>query len=159
MFDVDLNAHKATIWDGGDTKFRTVNVRDIAKAVTSLILKPQVREQALNTNVYISSVETTQNQILAAAEKATGTKFDVAHIESQTVWSDLEEKAVKADAGAIKSMLTGIAISKKVLSDFGEKADKWNALLIDGQEKESVEEVVSRVVKGEGPQGKWVTQN
>jgi hypothetical protein len=104
-------------------------------------------------------VETTQNQILAAAEKATGTKFDVAHIESQTVWSDLEEKAVKADAGAIKSMLTGIAISKKVLSDFGEKADKWNALLIDGQEKESVEEVVSRVVKGEGPQGKWVTQN
>ncbi|KAF2655833.1 NAD(P)-binding protein [Lophiostoma macrostomum CBS 122681] len=159
MFDVDLNAHKATIWDGGNTKFRVANVRDIAEAVTSLVLNPQVRQQASNTIVHISSLETTQNEVLEAAEKATGAKFDVTHIESQTVWSDLQDKAARGDAGAIREVLTGSTVSKQIPSQIDEKADKWNALLLNGKKEETVEETVKRIVKGDGPQGKWVTQN
>lgn len=34
---VDLEAHRASLWDGGSTTFRAMNVQDIAVAVTRLL--------------------------------------------------------------------------------------------------------------------------
>ena len=158
MFDVDLRTHKAKIWDGGSTTFRAANVRDIAQAVTTLLLNPEVRAKARNKNVYVSSVKMTQNELLAVAEKVTGTKVGVEHVDTETVWPDLEAKARQRDGDAIKGLLTGISVSKKGLGQFGEKADEWDGVLLGG-EREGVEDVVRRIVKGEGREGKWVTQD
>lgn len=159
MFDVDLKARKATLWDGGNTVFRATNVQDIATAVTCLLTNPSARTVAENTSVYISSVETTQNEILIAAEEVTGSKFEVESVDSETVFKDVESKTARGDLSAIKTLLKAIALSKRGLSAFGEKADAGNELLLDDTSgKESVKETVKRVVEGRGPQGKWVTQ-
>ena len=140
MFDVDLKAHKATLWDGGDAAFRATNVQDIAAAVASLLTNPDAHAVAKNTHVYISSVETTQKEILTAGEEATGTKFEIENVDSDAIFKDAQSRLTGGDLSAIKTILTGIAVSKRGMSAFSMEADAGNKLLLDGNVKKTVAE-------------------
>ncbi|TFB02992.1 Isoflavone reductase-like protein [Trichoderma ghanense] len=74
FLEYDLANKTATIWDGGDKKFTLTNEKDLGKAVASVLQNP---EQTANKYLFVSSVETTQNEILAALEFVTGTKWTV----------------------------------------------------------------------------------
>ncbi|KAK6448823.1 hypothetical protein FP744_10005073 [Trichoderma asperellum] len=74
FLEYDLANKTATIWDGGNKKFTLTNEKDLGAATAAVLKKP---EETANKYLFISSVETTQNEILAALEEATGTKWTV----------------------------------------------------------------------------------
>lgn len=135
--------------------FRTVNMQDIAAAVTCILTNPEARAAAKNQKLWISSVETTQKEILAAAEEAVGSKFATENVDSDAAFKEAQARMSGGDPSAIKKLLSGIVLSKRGLCAFGEKADKGNKLLLGGCAKTSVKQTVERVVAGRGPDGHW----
>ena len=76
MAGFDLQAHKATIFDSGDSQFSTTTLPTIGQAVRSIMHHP---DETANKFVYVASVTTSQNGILKALEQATGRKWEVEH--------------------------------------------------------------------------------
>ncbi|OTA06117.1 isoflavone reductase family protein [Trichoderma parareesei] len=74
FLEYDLTSKTATIWDGGNKRFTMTNEKALGKAVAAVLQKP---EETANKYLFVSSVETTQNEILAALETATGTRWAV----------------------------------------------------------------------------------
>ncbi|KAE8403078.1 hypothetical protein BDV37DRAFT_294817 [Aspergillus pseudonomiae] len=83
----------ATIWDGGNQSFTLTNEKQLGQAVVSVLQHPQ---ETRNKYLYIASVETTQNEILAALEEATGAKWSV---KATTTEDQVDEGFKKLGAG------------------------------------------------------------
>ncbi|KIW00988.1 uncharacterized protein PV09_07508 [Verruconis gallopava] len=112
-FDVDLKKGKATIWDGGETRFSASNMEDIALAVVRLVTDPVTREKYKNQHVYVSSVQMTQKELVAAAEAVTGKTFDITEYDSDVAFRE----------GSPIKVLQAIQFSGKGLADFQAKVD------------------------------------
>jgi hypothetical protein len=69
FFGFDPKAHTAPIWDSGNTKFSATNLPTIGLAVARVLAHPV---ETANRSVYISSFETSFNEILGAYKTATG---------------------------------------------------------------------------------------
>lgn len=74
FLEYDIANKIATIWDGGNKRFTLTNEKDLGTAIASVLKKP---EETANKYLFISSIETTQNEILAALEETTGVKWTV----------------------------------------------------------------------------------
>lgn len=77
----DLQNRKAKIYGTGDERWTGTKVSTIGLAVAQLLKRP---EQVKNRFIYIYSVRTTQNEVLAALEATTGAKWQTHHVE----WKD-----------------------------------------------------------------------
>jgi hypothetical protein len=90
FFGFDPKAHTATIWDSGDTKFSATNLPTIGLAVARVLAHPA---ETANRSVYISSFETSLNEILGAYKTAIGVdKWKITHAKSdEQIRSGLEE--------------------------------------------------------------------
>jgi len=137
-FDVNLKEHTATIWDSGNTRFSAANMDDIADAVVSLITDSSARKKHLNQTVYVSSIQTTQNELLAAAEEVTGKKFKVDHRESGPALGDPSK---------VMDLLKAVQLSDRGLSDYQKRADEGKgALLVNRKKdvKEALKEIIAK---------------
>ncbi|UKZ68384.1 uncharacterized protein TrAtP1_009423 [Trichoderma atroviride] len=74
FLEYDIATKTATIWDDGNKTFTLTNEKELGAATAAVLKKP---EETANKYLFISSVETTQNEILAALEETTGTKWTV----------------------------------------------------------------------------------
>ena len=72
---------KAKIFDDGNTRFTTTNLTTIGKLVALSLTDAHLAEPK-NKSLYLKSYVTTQNKILAAYEKATGSKWEVERAET-----------------------------------------------------------------------------
>ena len=135
-FDVDLKNAKATIWDGGDTRFSAANMDDIANAVVTLITDESVRKQYLNQTAYVSSVQITQNELLAAAEEVTGKKFDVQQRRSDNAFEDPSK---------VMDVLKAIQLSDRGLSDYAKRVEDGHGRFVIDR-KRNVREVLKEVL-------------
>ncbi|KJZ79026.1 hypothetical protein HIM_01799 [Hirsutella minnesotensis 3608] len=88
-FIVDVKNRKADIKDGGDRLFCATTYEHVAQAIVGIFTHP---EETANRPVRISSVNTTQNEIIAIA-KELGAGDDWALTYSRT--EDLEEEALR----------------------------------------------------------------
>ncbi|OQN99031.1 hypothetical protein B0A48_14892 [Cryoendolithus antarcticus] len=137
-FDIDYKAGKATIWDGGDTVFSAANMDDIAASVVTLVTDPSAREHYKNQHIYVSSVQTTQNEILAAAEAITAKKFAVTEFDSAEVYADASPQVLP--------VLQALQLSKRGLSDYQARGDAGhNRFVINA--KKDVRDVLKAVLK------------
>ena len=135
-FDVNLKDATATIWDGGNTRFSAANMDDIAEAVVQLITDQSVRNKYLNQTVYVSSIQTTQNELLAAAEEVTGKKFKVEQRESGPAFKDQTK---------VMDILKAIQLSDKGLSDYAKRVEEGHGkFLVD--RRRDVKEVLREVL-------------
>lgn len=80
-------------------------------------------------------------------------------VDSGLVFKDAASRIAGGDLSAIKTLLTAIAVLKRGLCAYGEKADAGNRFLLRAIGKESVKEILRRVLDVKGPQGKLETQN
>lgn len=80
-----------TVFDGGDVPYEASNLAQIGRAVAA-ILSPDHFEKTSNQYVYINSFTLTQNSVIKALEKATGSKFKVTHMSSEEVWKQGQGK-------------------------------------------------------------------
>lgn len=139
----DLANRTATIWDGGHKSFTLINEKPLGQSVVSVLQNP---ESTKNKYLYVASVETTQLEILAALEKATGAKWTA---QETTTEAQLSEAAKKLTAGDFDGAFilvraTVFGNSPGLNSNYVKDTGLANDIL--GLKLESVEETVSRVV-------------
>ncbi|TVY84203.1 Isoflavone reductase-like protein P3 [Lachnellula suecica] len=72
--------YTATIIDSGNEPYITTTIPQIARAIVSVLQKPV---ETANIYLLVTSFKTTQNQVLRAAEIATGQKFEVKQVEAE----------------------------------------------------------------------------
>lgn len=136
---IDIKSKTATIWDSGETVFTATNVAQIGKAVTRVLQKP---EETANRYVYVSSVQTSQKEILDSIERVTGEKWNVVNVNSESKIKELKGKLENGDYSGIFTLVSA-AIAAVPLGNL-EKAGLNNDLV--GLEKESLDETVRRVL-------------
>jgi hypothetical protein len=134
-FDVNLKEGTAAIWDGGNTVFSAANMDDISAGIIQLITDPVVREKFANQIVYVSSVQTTQNEVLAAAEAVTGKKFKVEQRDSEAAFKN---------PAAVMDVLKAIQLSDRGLSDYGKRVSGGHGEFLVNRQRD-VEEVLRDV--------------
>jgi hypothetical protein len=113
-------------------------MEDISAGIIQLITDPATRAEYANQIVYVSTVQTTQNEILAAAEAVTGKKFEVKHRDS---------KAAFEDPSKVMDVLRAIQLSDRGLSDYAKRVHAGHGkFLVD--RKRGVKEVLAEVLAG-----------
>lgn len=112
-------------------------------AVVAVLKRPQA---TANQYLYISSVDTTQKEILAALEKATGAPWST---QNTTTESEVSEGSKKLQAGDFSGALTLVrATTYGEIPGLGSNyaTDRVLANLLLGLKEESVEDTLQRVV-------------
>lgn len=137
---LDAASKSATIFDDGKTVFSTTKLAQIGVAVANALKNA---DSTKNQWVYISGFQTTQNEILAAAEKVTGTQWSVKHATVKGIIEDGRAKIQKGDLSGILPLLQGVTFSSEQLGDFS-PLGLWNEKL--GIPKESLEEALKAII-------------
>ncbi|KAI1747348.1 NAD(P)-binding protein [Xylaria castorea] len=88
LLGVDIRSKTATIIDSGNQEFTTSTMPLVTKATTSTLLRP---EETKNRYVHVHSFTLTQNLLLEAVERVTGTEF----AKEKTSREDLLARAAK----------------------------------------------------------------
>lgn len=100
----DINTSQAKIYGTGNERWTGTKVSTIGLAIARLLRKP---EEVKNKFIYIYSVSTTQNEILAALESASDTKWDVSHVNmADEVMAGRETLAQGNRAGVVPLILS-----------------------------------------------------
>ncbi|KAL7785393.1 hypothetical protein V8C43DRAFT_317691 [Trichoderma afarasin] len=82
LLGFDLRQKTAAIWDHGNNRSSMSTFQTIAQAIIQIFTDPTSREEAKNQYMRIATVTTTQNEILQALERVSGTRFQVTRIET-----------------------------------------------------------------------------
>jgi hypothetical protein len=118
-----LKTGKATLWDDGSVPFATTNVGIIGETLVKVLTDPAAYEDSKNSYIYLASHTTTQAELFAAAEKATGKKFDVTVINGSQTLEENKEKLSKGDFSSIGPLIQAVAFAKidgESLTDYRE---------------------------------------
>ncbi|KAM0542851.1 hypothetical protein ACHAPJ_012574 [Fusarium lateritium] len=139
----DLEKRTAMIWDDGNKKFTLINQKQLARAVVSILEHPQ---ETANCYLCVYSVETTQNEILAALEEATGTKWTVNSTSTDEQITEAREKLGAGDFSGGFTLVRATTYSNVpgLRANYPEERNLANEIL--GLEVESVQETVKRLV-------------
>ena len=130
----------ATIFDGGDATFSSTNLHQIGVATVKALEKA---DETKNQYVFVSGFQTSQNEILAAAEKVTGAKWTVKQVTAKDEIEVGRAKVQKGDYSGIKELIQGATFAKEQqLGDFSSQG-LWNDKL--GVPKEDLEETVKAI--------------
>jgi hypothetical protein len=120
---IDVRNGTASVWDGGDVPFSTTNLRLIGRTLVKIFTDPAAYEDSENKYIYLASHTTTQNEVVAAAEKATGKQFVITKIDGAQKIAEGKEKLSKGDMVGIRYLISGIAYSRingAALADYRE---------------------------------------
>lgn len=152
--------HPVTIYDSGSQPFEATSVAQVTRAVTATLVHASA---TANQYIYINSFTLTQNKVLDALEKASGTKWDVSYSMAKEFGDESLQKLKESESqtpvrmspsgdypdGApelISVVIYGYRPDGVVsLNDFEGKAKMWNQKL--GLKEEDLDETVKRVLE------------
>ncbi|KAL3446413.1 hypothetical protein BJX65DRAFT_318852 [Aspergillus insuetus] len=140
----DIASRNATIWDAGDSKFTMTTQKQLENAVISVLRRS---EMTANQYLYVSSVETSQREVLAAFERATSSSWTVVNTTTE---AEVEEATKKLGQGDFSGALTLVrATAYSNLPGLGANYAKDRKLANEllGLKEESVQETIDRIVK------------
>ncbi|KAJ9139081.1 NAD(P)-binding protein [Pleurostoma richardsiae] len=140
----DLSTNTATLVDGGRARYTTSNVAQIGRALVAVL---KHAAETANQLVYVESFTTTQLEVLAALERATGQQWKVVNENSE----DIRAAGLKAigegkmiEGGA--NLITAAVLGREALEDHSHaEGGIWNDRL--GLPDEIVEVEVRRIVQ------------
>lgn len=144
FLEFDLKSQTATICDDGTNKWSTTTLSTVGKAVVSILLHPA---ETKNKYIYIASFTVSQNEVLAAVEKASGKKWEVIKTTSNEQMKIGQEKMIKHDYSGVKPLILAATYGEGRGSNFASGESLSNDML--GLPKEDLDEVVAKVIKGE----------
>lgn len=136
-----LKEKRADILDDGETKFSVSTLERIGEA-TAQILARADDDGTRNQTLYVQSFCVSQQQIIAAYEKATDAKWNVQRYEADK-WRDEYKK--KADAGETSAVEECVWYLGTV--DANWEGRQTFAMDLLGLKNEDLEEVVRKVVQ------------
>ncbi|KAL4759382.1 aromatic alcohol reductase [Aspergillus foveolatus] len=139
----DIGSRTATIWDDGNKKFTFTNQAQLGRALVSALRSPGA---TANRYLYIASVETSQNEILAALERATESSWMVQRTTTNAEVNDATAKLQEGDFSGALTLVRATVYGNipGLKSNYAKDRDLANGLL--GLEEESVEGTIQRVV-------------
>lgn len=142
ILEYDLANKTATVWDDGNKQFTLTNEEDLGTAVASVLKRP---EETSNTYLFVSSVETTQNEILAALEEATDTKWTVTNTTTKEQVDAASQKLGAGDLSGAYALVRATVYSNTpgLKSNYAKDETLANDLL--GLKPTSVAETVKLV--------------
>jgi len=119
----DPKNRKAIIVNGGDLKFSTTPIPEVAKAITGVFKN---LEGTRNKLIYVQSLLLTQNQIVKIGEKLTGTKWEIENVNSKdleaSAWEELKKPKPDPRAFAYPFLRSAI-FGGDYGADYSEKAE------------------------------------
>ncbi|CAO2651073.1 Nn.00g093700.m01.CDS01 [Neocucurbitaria sp. VM-36] len=131
----------ATLFDDGKAHFTGTNLEQIGLALVKSLEKADLTK---NQYVYISSFRTTQREILAVAEKVTGSKWTVTNVDVKEYIKQAQAKLEKGDFSGIPALIVGATYGvENELGDFSSEG-LWNEKL--GLPKENLEDTIKALV-------------
>lgn len=153
QYGIDIPSRKAEIYDDGTTAITTTTVPQVGLSVARLLSLPVHPPSSpslsdyKNKLVYITSFSVTQNDMLAAVQRATGTKspdWTVTHTPVDQFIQEGRDKFAKGDRRGMIGLLYGSTF-KRGLGDQFHGREVANEEL--GLKEEDLDEVTQRVVK------------
>lgn len=136
----DGESRTANLFDDGEAVFSSTNLNQIGIATVNALKNADLTK---NQYVYIGGFQTTQKEILTAAEKATGTKWTVNKVNVKEHIEQGRAKLQSGDHSGIMYLIQGATFGKEQqLGDFASMG-LWNEKL--GVPKEDLEETVKAV--------------
>ncbi|KAJ4394879.1 hypothetical protein N0V93_004099 [Gnomoniopsis smithogilvyi] len=138
-FLVDMLNLQCDIKDGGDVLFCATMFDDVARAILGIILHP---EETANRPVKISSIDTTQNEILKMAQEICPDGWKITHSSTEDLEKQGRERWAKGDHSfEVQSMLINRAFLGKGWGGYFPEKD--NELLgIKGISKQELGQVI-----------------
>lgn len=101
-------------------------------------------EQVQNRFIYIYSVRTTQNEILATLEQLTATKWEVRHVDWDSEISEGQKKLEKGDRAGIVPLILSYFFRPGAGADYARDVEAANSLL--DLPIESVVDVIREII-------------
>jgi hypothetical protein len=136
----DGSSKTATIFDGGDVVFSGTNLHQIGVTIVKALEHADLTK---NQYVLVSGFQTTQNEILAAAEKVTGAKWTVNQASTKKHVEEGRAKVQSGDFSGFSNLILGILYDKEQKLGELPSSDLWNEKL--GVPKEGLEETIKAV--------------
>lgn len=141
-YGFNLADKTVTLYDDGTAIFSTTNLHKVGLALVKALEKA---EETKNQYVYISSFDTSQNELLALAEKITGSKWTVKHASVKENVEQGRAKLQKGDFSGILELLQATTFSQDQLGRF-DQAQAWNEKL--ALPKDDLEKSLRAVFEG-----------
>jgi hypothetical protein len=136
----DGKSKTATLFDDGEAVFSATNLHQIGVTTVKALEHADLTK---NQYVYVSGFQTTQNEVLAAAEKVTGAKWTVNKASAKEHIEQGRTKLQSGDYIGIMFLIQGATFAKdQQLGDFSSEG-LWNEKL--GVPKEGLEETIKAV--------------
>jgi len=144
MLGFNLKEHKATIYDSGNALTDLSLLGTIGQAVGGVLEHPV---ETANRYVHINSFHTSQNNILAALEKATGKQWSVEKTTCAEASKIGKEKLQNKDFNGFAPAVLGVEYSGADWRDYPKHFGLWNEKLGLPATNTGLEEAVAKVVK------------
>lgn len=113
----------ATLFDNGTATFSSTNLHTIGLTVVKAL---EHADATKNQYVFVSGFQTSQKQILEAAEKVTGAKWTVNHASTKDTIEEGRAKIAKQDFSGIGNLIVGATFgTDEQLGDLS-PAGLWN---------------------------------
>lgn len=140
----DVQNHKAIIYDEGSERFTGTTLQGIGQAVVGTLQRP---EATADRFLAVQSIQTNQNELLQAFEKATGKHWEVTRTRSKELIESGKED-FKTGAG-----LWRLKLAVATLYDVGQgrgkvaaSRDESDAELL-GVKDETTDEIVAKLLQ------------
>ena len=138
----DVANRTATIYDSGTERFTGTTMNGIARAVVGVLRHPQT---TANRHLLVRSVETCQNELLAAFEEVTGQKWPVVHETTEDLFVRGREKLDKGDRGWVLDLIVAQLLEEGKGRSIVVAADKADNGLL-GMPEENVLDMVRGIM-------------
>lgn len=144
LFGFDFAKQAATLYEPGHAQpFSSSTLADIGTA-TARSLLPKNNALAKNKYIYVRSLTTTQDELLAAFEKQTGKTWGKTIVELEPLVKDAGEKVGKGDMSGIVGLILGALWDPECGMDFDVRGVVMNEEL--GMGTMSAEEAVKALL-------------
>jgi len=143
----ELKANRALIYDFGDTRISATNIEATALALLGVLRDPAA---TANKYLYVASVTTSQNEILASLEKATEKTWEVTKASTAAAGLEGGAKLAKGDFTGIRPVLHRLMYGGDAGGNFEETPEGLANELLK-LPKENLDDIIKDVLAGKIP--------
>jgi uncharacterized protein YbjT (DUF2867 family) len=147
FFGLDPATKTAKIFRDGRSVITTTNLRTVGEAVVRILER---QEETRNLFVTVNSFQTTQLELLETAEKITGQKWEIEHVDVNKHLAEGNEMIASGNFYGMMNQLQGLCFGDEGLGNL-ESEGFWNERLGMGQD--SMEDSLRAVLEGKPLQG------
>ena len=138
----DIPNKKATIYNGGTSPFNATTLEGVGATVVAVLSTP---EKFKNKNIRVHDFFVSQNDILAALEAETGSKFEITEVDADKLKNGSESGLRSGDWGQqnIFGSIVGSVFATDGASKWGTSDDSASVGLSEKDLKTVVKKVAS----------------